>query len=56
MAKIKETIFIVKLSQLVRDNPTSTDVTGFEELPKTIEEVVQQLVANDVIVEVIEAE
>jgi len=56
MAKIKETIFVVKLSQLVRDNPTSVDATGFSELPKTIEEVVQQLVASDVLVEVIEAE
>jgi len=56
MAKIKETIFVVKLSQLVRDNPTNVDATGFSELPKTIEEVVQQLVASDVLVEVIEAE
>jgi len=56
MAKIKETIFVVKLSQLVRDNPTTVDATGFSELPKTIEEVVQQLVASDVLVEVIETE
>jgi hypothetical protein len=51
MAKIEETVFVVKLSQLVRDNDT-TDRTGFDELPKTIEEVVQQLVSSDVVVEV----
>ena len=52
MAKIVETVFVVKLSQLVRDNPADVDSTGFDDLPKTIEEVVQQLVAGDVIVEV----
>jgi len=52
MAKIVETVFVVKLSQLVRDNPADVDSTGFDDLPKTIEEVVQQLVPADVIVEV----
>lgn len=52
MAKIEETIFVVKLSRLVRDSGESSDVVGFDELPATIEEVVQQLVAGDVIVEV----
>ena len=52
MAKIVETVFVVKLSQLVRDNATDVESTGFDDLPKTIEEVVQQLVAGDVIVEV----
>lgn len=52
MAKIIETVFVVKLSQLVRDNPTDVESTGFDELPGTIEEVVQQLVAGDVLVEV----
>lgn len=52
MAKIVETVFVVKLSQLVRDNPVDVESTGFDELPKTIEEVVQQLVASDVLVEV----
>jgi hypothetical protein len=52
MAKIVETVFVVKLSQLVRDNPIECDSTGFDDLPKTIEEVVQQLVASDVLVEV----
>lgn len=55
MAKIKETIFVVKLSQLVRDTPTSAAATEFSELPKTIEEVIQQLVSSDVLVEVVEA-
>lgn len=52
MAKIEETLFVVKLSRLVRDRGDTADSTGFEELPDTIEEVVQQLVASDVIVEV----
>jgi hypothetical protein len=51
MAKIQETIFIVKLSQLVRDRNTD-EQTELDDLPATIEEVVQQLVASDVIVEV----
>lgn len=55
MAKIVETVFVVKLSQLVRDNPLDVESTGFDELPKTIEEVVQQLVASDVLVEVVQA-
>ena len=52
MAKIVETVFVVKLSQLVRENPADAESTGFDDLPKTIEEVVQQLVSSDVIVEV----
>lgn len=52
MAKIVETVFVVKLSQLVRENPVDVESTGFDDLPKTIEEVVQQLVASDIIVEV----
>lgn len=52
MAKIEETIFVVKLSKLVRDSGEACESTGFDELPATIEEVVQQLVAGDVIVEV----
>lgn len=56
MAKIEETIFIVKLSQLVRDRGDVSEKTGFDELPRTIEEVVQQLVADDVLVEVEKAE
>ena len=56
MAKIVETVFVVKLSQLVRDNPVDVESVGFDDLPKTIEEVVQQLVASDVLVEVERAE
>lgn len=52
MAKIEETVFVVKLSQLIRDKDTGANRVGFEDLPKTIEEVVQQLVTSDVIVEV----
>jgi hypothetical protein len=52
MAKIEETLFVVKLSRLVRDSGDTADSTVFNELPDTIEEVVQQLVASDVIVEV----
>jgi hypothetical protein len=52
MAKIVETVFVVKLSQLVKDIPVNVESTGFDDLPKTIEEVVQQLVASDILVEV----
>ena len=52
MAKIQETIFVVKLSQLVRDRGDDTEKTGFDDLPATIEQVVQELVAGDVLVEV----
>lgn len=52
MAKIVETVFVVKLSQLVKDNSFEVESVGFDELPKTIEEVVQQLIASDVLVEV----
>jgi hypothetical protein len=52
MARIEETIFVVKLSQLVRDRGDDAEKTGFDDLPATIEEVVQGLVAGDVLVEV----
>ena len=59
MAQIAETVFVVKLSQLVRDNPPDVESSGlvpgqvtFDDLPRTIEEVVQQLVPGDVLVEV----
>ncbi len=42
MAKIEETIFVVKLSRLVKDRGEVAEPTGFDELPATIEEVVQQ--------------
>lgn len=53
MAKIQETIFVVKLSQLVRDR--GSDGNTFADLPTTIEQVIQELVPSDVIVEVEQA-
>lgn len=52
MAKIQETIFVVKLSQLVKDKGEAAEKNSFDQLPETIEQVVQELVSNDVIVEV----
>lgn len=52
MAKIEETVFVIKLSQLVRDKGDIAEKTGFDDLPATIEQVVQELVASDVLVEV----
>lgn len=54
MAKIQETIFIVKLSQLVRDHDAGS--AEFGDLPATLEQVVQELVPGGVIVEVEAAE
>lgn len=51
MAKIEETIFVVKLSRLVRDHGAAAP-KDFDELPATIEQVVQELVSSDVVVEV----
>lgn len=56
MAKIIETVFLIKLSQLVKDKNDSIDTSSFDELPTTLEQVVQELVADDVIVEVEKAE
>jgi hypothetical protein len=53
MAKIQETIFVIKLSQLVRDR--GGDGNTFADLPATIEQVIQELVPGDVIVEVEQA-
>ena len=53
MAKIVETTFTVKLSQLIKDKGVISDKTSFDDLPATIEQVVQELVADDVVVEVI---
>lgn len=52
MAKIEETILIVKLSRLVKEKNEAVNKTDFDELPATIEQVVQELVSSDVIVEV----
>lgn len=55
MAKIEETIFLVKLSRLVKDKGSVAESTGFDSLPETIEQVVQELVSSDVLVEVEQA-
>ena len=52
MAKILETIFLVKISQLVKNTNQETSPQEFEDLPTTLEEVVSGLVSNDCIVEV----
>jgi hypothetical protein len=52
MAKIVETVFVVKISQLIKDKNLDIDQTGFDELPTTLEEVVSGLVSNDCVVEV----
>lgn len=54
MARIEETVLVIKLSQLRKDNDNCEQI-GYDELLPTIEEVVQQLVASDVVVEVIKA-
>jgi hypothetical protein len=52
MAKIIETIFIVKISQLIKDKNSDIDQIEFDDLPATLEEVVSGLVSSDCIVEV----
>jgi len=52
MARIEETIFVVKLSQLVKDRGDTTSKSTYDDLPATIEQVVQELVAGDIVVEV----
>jgi len=54
MARIEETVLVVKLSQLRKDTDNCEQI-GYAELIPTIEEVVQQLVASDVVVEVVQA-
>lgn len=51
MAKIEETIYLVKLSRLVKDN-NSKSAMILDDLPSTIEQVVQELVTSDIVVEV----
>lgn len=53
MAKIQETIFVIKLSQLVRDR--GGDGNTFSDLHTTLEQVIQELVPSDVVVEVEQA-
>lgn len=52
MARIEETIFVVKLSQLVKDRGDTVSKNNYDDLPATIEQVVQELVTSDVVVEV----
>jgi hypothetical protein len=52
MAAIKEITFIIKLSELVREKSNTGDNSEFDTLPKTIEEIVQELVPKNVVVEV----
>ena len=56
MARIEETIFLIKLSQIVKDKGTKAGKSEFDDLPATIEQVVQELVSKDVIVEVEKAD
>jgi hypothetical protein len=55
MAAIKETTFIIKLSELVKENSNTSNSSEFDTLPKTIEEIVQELVPKHVVVEVVKA-
>ena len=55
MAKIVETIFVVKISQLVKDKTNEVERAGFDHLPSTLEEVVSGLVSEDCVVEVEQA-
>lgn len=55
MAKIVETVFVVKISQLVKDNVNEVHSTSFDDLPSTLEEVVSGLVSKDCVVEVEQA-
>lgn len=52
MAKIVETVFVVKISQLVKNNIDTTDQLNYEELSTTLEEVVAKLVSSNCVVEV----
>jgi hypothetical protein len=52
MAKIVETVLVVKLSELVRERSDQPDSAKFEELQATLEQVVQELVPTGVVVEV----
>lgn len=52
MARIEETVFVIKLSQLVKDKQTMDVPSDWEQLPANIEQIVQELVPADVVVEV----
>lgn len=56
MAKIIETVFLVKCSQLIKDSDSTPNDQDWDSLPSTIEQVVQELVSGGVLVEVQRAE
>jgi DNA-directed RNA polymerase delta subunit len=51
MAKIVEEIIVVKLSKLVKDGETVTNISN-QEIDSALEQVIQELVGDGVIVEV----
>lgn len=55
MAKIVETVFVVKISQLIKDKINEPELANFEDLSTTLEEVVSGLVSKDCVVEVEQA-
>jgi len=52
MAKIVETVYVIKISQLVKNTASQPTPSNFDELSTTLEEVVSGLVSNDCVVEV----
>ena len=54
MTKNVVTVFVVKISQLVKNNSDTEDQSNYnyEELSSTLEEVVTKLVSKDCVVEV----
>lgn len=56
MAKIYEEILVIKLSKLVKDDPTATqDKLASKDTIAALEQVVQELVGDSVVVEVEQA-
>lgn len=55
MAKIVETVFVIKISQLVKDKNHDIEQSTFEDLPATLEEVVKGLISSECVVEVEQA-
>jgi len=53
MAKLKETLLVVKMSQAIKvDHEEDSSTLEFKELAASLEEIVQQLVGPGVIIEV----
>lgn len=55
MAKIQESVFVIKLSKLVKDGSDSATLVA-EDFQTNLEELIQQLVDAGVVVEVESAE